>query len=170
MGPLVAGSEMAAGDIVGEVPPSVLAEVLSTPWLAALLVVLLAIGKLVQLGRALVHGGHGRDPRRTFSRAQKAVLLGRAGHRCEHHTWLLGRCRQTEALQADHVHPHSRGGVTDVANGQALCQRHNRRKAARVPWGWELARLERRRRTYFPPGSVAAVVGHGPPVRSTGER
>jgi len=122
MGPLVAGSEMAAGDIVGEVPPSVLAEVLSTPWLAGLLVVLLAIGKLVQLGRALVHGGHGRDPRRTFSRAQKAVLLGRAGHRCEHHTWLLGRCRETEALQADHVHPHSRGGATDVANGPSAVQ------------------------------------------------
>jgi hypothetical protein len=169
MGAVVAVAEMAAGDLVGEVLRSALAEVLSTPWLVGLLV-LLAIGKLVQLGRAVVHGGHGRDPRRTFSRAEKVALLERAGHRCEHHSWLLGRWRETRALQADHVHPHSRGGATDVANGQALCRRHNRRKAARVPWGWELARLERRRHAYFHPGSVAAVVRHGPHVRSTGER
>jgi HNH endonuclease len=169
MGAAVAGLEMAAGDLVGAVLRSVLAEVLSTPWLVGLLV-LLAIGKLVQLGRAVVHGGHGRDPRRTFSRAEKVALLERAGHRCEHHSWLLGRCRETEALQADHVHPHSRGGATDVANGQALCRRHNRGKAARVPWGWELARMQRRRRAYFPPGPVTAVVRHGPRVRSTGER
>lgn len=165
MGAVSAGPEMAAGDIVG----AVLQSVLSTPLLVGLLV-LFAIGKLVQLGRAVVHGGRGRDPRRTFSRAEKVALLERAGHRCEHHSWLLGRCRETEALQADHVHPHSRGGATDVANGQALCRRHNRRKAARVPWGWELGRLERRRRAYFPPGSVPAVVRHGPHGRSTGER
>jgi 5-methylcytosine-specific restriction endonuclease McrA len=165
----VAGPEGTVSDIVVELLQSVLAGVLATPWPAGLLVIFV-IGKVVQLSHAIVHRGHARDLRRSFSRAEKAQLLERAGHRCEHHTWLLGRCRQTEALQADHVHPHSRGGVTDVANGQALCQRHNRRKAARVPWGWELARLERRRRTYFPPGSVAAVVGHGPPVRSTGER
>ncbi len=169
MGALVAGSEMAAGGIVGEVLRSVLAEVLATPWLVVLLV-LLAIGKVLQLGRAILHGGHARDPRRTLSRAEKVALLERAGHRCEHHSWLLGRCRETEALQADHVHPHSRGGATDVANGQALCRRHNRGKAARVPWGWELARMQRRRRAYFPPGSVTAVVRHGPRVRSTGVR
>jgi HNH endonuclease len=124
MGAPIAGPGMAAGDIVGEVLRSVLAEVLSTPWLVGLLV-LLAIGKLVQFGRAVVHGGHGRDPRRTFSGAQKTQLLERAGHRCKDHSWLLGRCRATTALQADHVHPHSRGGATDVANGQALCKRHN---------------------------------------------
>jgi hypothetical protein len=169
MGAVVAGPEMAVGDMVGEVLRTVLAEVLATPWLAGLLV-LLATGKLLQLGRAMIHGGHARDPRRAFSRAEKALLLERAGHRCEHHSWLLGRCRETEALQADHVHPHSRGGATDVADGQALCRWHNRKKAARVPWGRELARLERRRRAYFPPGSVAAVVRHGPHVRSTGER
>jgi hypothetical protein len=122
-----------ADDIVGALLQSVLAELLSTPWLVGLLV-LLAIGKVIRLGRAIVHGGHGRDPRRTFFRAEKALLIERAGHRCEHHSWLLGRCRETEALQVDHVHPYSRGGATDVANGQALCRWHNRRKAARVPW------------------------------------
>jgi hypothetical protein len=160
---------MAAGNILGEVLRSVLAGVLSIPWLVGPLA-LLAIIKVVQLGRAVVHGGHGRDPRRIFSRADKAELLERAGHRCEDHSWLLGRCREIRALQADHVHPHSCGGATDVANGQALCRRPNRRKAARVPWGWELARMERRRRAYFPPGSVPAVVRHGLHGRSTGER
>ena len=158
MGAPIAGSGTADGDIVGEVLRSVLAAVFSTPWLVGLLV-LLAIRKVVLLGRGILHGGHARDPRRAFSRAEKALLLERAGHRCEHHSWLLGRCRETEALQADHVHPHSRGGATDVANGQALCKRHNRKKAARVLWGWELARLERRRQAYFPPGSVAAAMG-----------
>lgn len=156
----IAESEAAAGDIVGAVVQSVLAEVLSTPWLVGLLG-LLAIGKVVQLGRAIVHGGHGRDPRRTFSRAEKAALLERAGHRCEHHSWLLGRCRETEALQADHAHPHSRGGATDVANGQALCRRHNKQKADRVPWNGELDRLARRRESYFPPGTPTAVVRYG---------
>ena len=33
-----------------------------------------------------------------------------------------------------------------------------------------LARMQRRRRAYFPPGSVTAVVRHGPRVRSTGVR
>ncbi len=163
MGALVAGPETAGfdpGESIGEVLRTVLAEVVAIPWLIGLLV-LLAIGKLVQLGRAVVHGGHGRDPRRTFSRAEKAALLGRAGHRCEHHSWLLGRCRETRALQADHVHPHSRGGATDVANGQALCRRHNKRKADRVPGNWELGRLARRRGNYFPPGTPTAVARYG---------
>ncbi|WP_211516984.1 HNH endonuclease [Geodermatophilus africanus] len=140
-----------------------LAEVFSTPWLAGLLV-LLAIAKVVQLGRAMVHGGHARDPRRSFSRAEKAQLLERAGHRCEHHAWLLGRCRETEALQADHVHPHSWGGATDAANGQALCRRHNKRKADRVPWNGELDRLARRRESYFPAGTPTAVARYGAPA------
>jgi hypothetical protein len=166
MGTLLAEPEMAEadpGDLVGEVLQNVLAEVLSTPWLVGLLA-LLAIGKVVQLGRAIVHGGPGRDPRRTFSRADKAHLLERVGHRCERHSWLLGRCRGTEALQADHVHPHSRGGATDVANGQALCKRHNKRKAARAPWTWELDRLARRRESYFAPGTPTAVVRYGAPA------
>ena len=163
MGALVAEPEMAGpspGDIVDEVLQSVLAEVLSTPWLVALLAVI-ALGKVVQLGRALVHGGHRRDPRRTFSRADKAQLLARAGGRCEAHSWSLGRCQQTEGLQADHVHPHSRGGTTNVANGQALCRRHNKQKSNRVPWNWELDRMARRRESYFPPWTPTGVARYG---------
>src|SRR3712207_8844052 len=52
------------------------------------------------------------------------------------------------------------------SNGQVLCRRHNRKKAARVPWGWELARLERRRRAYFPPGSVPRSEEHTSELQS----
>ncbi|WP_208976779.1 HNH endonuclease signature motif containing protein [Geodermatophilus obscurus] len=76
-------------------------------------------------------------------------------------SWLGRRCRATENLQADHVHPHSRGGSTTVASGQALCPRHNTRKANRVLWTWELDRLARRREAYFPSGVSTAVIRNG---------
>ena len=102
-------------------------------WLGALLTVVVAHACL-RVIREAIHGGNRRDPVRTFSRADKSVLLARAGGRCEHHSLLSGRCDQTVRLEADHVHPHSRGGWTSLANGQALCRRHNKAKAARVPW------------------------------------
>lgn len=79
-------------------------------------------------------------------------MLSRAGGRCEHHSALTGRCRTTTDLEADHVHPHSRGGRTNLTNGQALCRRHNRRKHARVPYAWQLNQLARRRGSYYPQG------------------
>jgi 5-methylcytosine-specific restriction endonuclease McrA len=131
------------------------------PWLGALVTVVVARACLRAV-REAVHGGHPRDPIRTFSRADKSVLLARAGGRCEHHRPLAGRCEQTLRLEADHVHPHSRGGWTALANGQVLCRRHNKAKAARVPWSWELNRLARRRQSYFPPGTPPAVIRHRP--------
>ena len=100
---------------------------------------------------------------------REAVILTRAGHRCEHHHLLLGRCRTTDQLEADHIHPWSRGGQTALANGQALCKQHNRAKRATVPYGWQLRALERRRTTYFPEGLSGAVTRHTP-RRSTGRR
>jgi 5-methylcytosine-specific restriction endonuclease McrA len=82
----------------------------------------------------------------------------RAGSRCEHYSWIDGRCRQTEGLQAGHIHPHSRGGATDIPNGQALCRRHNKQKSDRVPSNWQWTRLARRREGYFPPGIPTVVV------------
>jgi len=103
-----------------------------------------------------------KDPERRFSRAQKAETLRRAGGRCEHHHLLYGRCGEQVRLEADHVHPHSRGGWTDLANGQALCRRHNKTKWAKVPSNSELRRLARRRTSYFPPGVPAQVVRRAP--------
>ena len=111
--------------------------------------------------RTAAHGRHPRDPQRLFVGADRATLLARAGRRCEHHSFLSGRCATTDRLQADHVHPHSRGGATSVANGQVLCGRHNAHKANRIPWAWELDRLARRRQAYFPPDTPTTVVRRG---------
>ena len=97
------------------------------------------------------------DPLRRFNGETRRTVMSRAGGRCEGSIFLAwGRCRD-EAGEADHVYPHSRGGPTTLANGQALCRGHNRSKAAmRPPW-WYLRALERRRRSYFPAGTEVRV-------------
>lgn len=130
------------------------------PWITVLCTLLVLV-RIVGAVRTAAHGRHARDPQRLFVGADRATLLARAGRRCEHHSFLSGRCATTERLQADHVHPHSRGGATSVANGQVLCGRHNTRKANRIPWAWELDRLARRRQRYFPPGTPTAVIRRG---------
>ena len=138
---------------------AVLGDLLSSPWLVGFFA-LMALNAMVRTVRAVVHGRHSKDPQRRFSGFDRAEIFARAGNRCEQHSWLFGRCGESEGLQADHIHPHSRGGATAVENGQALCRRHNKQKSARVPLNWELARLARRRGAYFPPGMPRAVVRH----------
>jgi hypothetical protein len=133
----------------------------NSPWLGVLLAVLVLAGA-VRLVRSIVHGGHSKDIVRRFSQAERRIIFSRAGSRCEHHFLFFGRCRATNALEADHVHPHSRGGWTSVNNGQALCQRHNRKKSARVPWDWQLNRLAQRRAAYFLSHHDPVVVRHRP--------
>ncbi|HXC77141.1 MAG TPA: HNH endonuclease signature motif containing protein [Candidatus Acidoferrum sp.] len=128
----------------------------TSPIFAALLILAVA-GAVIGFVRAIIHGGHARDSIRRFPRADKAFLLARAGGRCEHHVMLLGRCRETERLEADHIHPWSRGGQTAIANGQALCRRHNRAKRAAIPYGWQLRALEKQRASYYPAGQSGAV-------------
>jgi hypothetical protein len=98
-------------------------------------VVLILVVAMIRVARQLRWSAVSRDPVRRFGRAERAVIKRRAGERCEH-SGVFGRCRVTQNLEADHVHPHSRGGQTTVANGQALCQGHNRAKSARVPFEW----------------------------------
>jgi hypothetical protein len=100
----------------------------------------------------------GRDPVRRFGGMDRAAILLRSGGRCEQYGLLFGRCKQTEKLHADYVRPHSKGGSTTVANGQVLCSRHNKQKAARIPFDWELRRLEKKRSSYFPAVVSGAVV------------
>lgn len=121
-----------------------------------------ALFAAVRLVHAVAHPSTGRDPVRRFTRGDKAELLRRAGGRCEHHGWLTKRCQATERLEADHVHPHSRGGWTHVSNGQILCQRHNREKRATIPFNWQLRRLTDRRSAYYPPAHPGTVVRHAP--------
>lgn len=108
--------------------------------------------------------GTRKDPKRSFDAAQRSRIHARAGHQCEHKPLIGRRCRRA-GVQADHVYPHARGGATSVANGQSLCAFHNRTKSALVPSRWYIARLERRRRTYFPPGERVEVNWHQPGYR-----
>jgi 5-methylcytosine-specific restriction endonuclease McrA len=146
-------------DLLAQVTASVWEVLSSSPWLVGIFV-LVVLRALTRSVRSVIHGGHRKDPLRRFSGPARAEIFARAGHRCEQYSWLFGRCSQTQGLQADHVHPHSRGGATAVQNGQALCGRHNTRKAANVPWNWQLARLARRRESYFPAGTPRHVMRH----------
>lgn len=125
---------------------------------------LIVVGIITRRARVLIHSGP-RDRQRRFTRADKSALLALAGNRCEHHGLLTGRCRLTKDLEADHVHPWSRGGWTHMRNGQILCRAHNRTKRAAIPWNRTLRKLAERRATYYPTGAERTIVRR-PPRRS----
>ncbi|MDT4922984.1 MAG: hypothetical protein QOG01_697 [Pseudonocardiales bacterium] len=141
--------------------------VTSSPWtVLGFAVFVFLVG--IQFVHSVAHPKTNRDPIRRFSRTDKAVILRRAGGRCEHHGWITRRCSRTEQLEADHVHPHSRGGQTAIANGQALCRVHNRLKRATIPFNWQLRGLAKRRALYFPLAEDPVIVRHRPhPKRPT---
>jgi hypothetical protein len=149
--------------LLGDIAHGFAAAIVNSPWLGVLLVVVV-LAAIVRFVRRIIHSGHPKDAVRRFSQAERRVIFARAGNRCEHHFPIFGRCRTTGGLEADHVHPHSRGGWTSVSNGQALCQRHNREKSARVPWNRQVNNLAKRRATYFLPDHDPVVVRHRPPV------
>jgi hypothetical protein len=132
----------------------------STPWLGAVfcLVILSVMARVYRAIRWAPIANAGLDPLRRFGGKDRSAIVSRAGARCERHGLLFGRCKETEKLHADHVHPHSKGGSTMVSNGQVLCSRHNKQKAARIPFNWELRRLEKQRASYFSTGDSGAVV------------
>jgi hypothetical protein len=100
-----------------------------------------------------------RDPWRRFKYETRRLVMSRAGDRCEGAVFLAwGRCSEP-ATQADHIYPWSGCGPTSPSNGQALCAGHNRHKGSMKPPWWYLLSLERRRRTYFPPGHDVKVSG-----------
>lgn len=121
----------------------------------ALLVALAVGGGLWLAGRGS-GDRYSRDPRRAFTPNQRLAANRRAGGRCENSTFGF-RCRQ-QGSHADHVVPWSRGGATELSNCQWLCQTHNLRKSNTVPSFVYLGRLERRRRSYFPPGEATQIV------------
>lgn len=63
---------------------------------------------------------------RRFNNSQRVALYLAAGGRCCECGVLL-----QSSWHADHVHPYSKGGATDVANGQALCPQCNLKKGNR---------------------------------------
>lgn len=132
------------------------------PWVVVVIGLVLATG-MVRSARIAIHTGP-RDPVRCFPRRDKAVLLDRAGHRCEHHS-LFGRCGSTDRLEADHIHPHSRGGWTHISNGQILCKTHNQAKRANIPFDRSLRKISERRSAYYP-GDADRTVVRRPTTRS----
>ncbi len=98
------------------------------------------------------------DPAQRFSSAQRKEIVRRAGGRCEHYSRVSGKCQERRQLEADHVHPHRRGGWTDPRNGQALCPRHSAQDRLRIPYDWQLRALERRRQEYFPRDVPVTVI------------
>lgn len=67
-----------------------------------------------------------RDSRRLFSARERVALYLAADGTCSSCGTELPK-----DFHADHERPHSRGGLTDVLNGQALCPDCNCRKGAR---------------------------------------
>ena len=106
---------------------------------------------LVVAGAVALRRRPARDRRRSFTPADRRILMARAGGRCEHVGRMGWRCR-ARAAHADHVYPYSRGGPTVLSNGAALCAYHNLRKSDRIPPPWYVHRIEQSRRSYSPPG------------------
>lgn len=108
---------------------------------AVLLAVLMALHTVLRIAQSR------RDPRRRFSAEQKRLLVARAGGRCEHKALLWWRCSEL-GTEADHIRAWSRGGLTELENGQLLCRRHNRRKSNHLVGPLYRHRLNRRRARY----------------------
>ena len=64
--------------------------------------------------------------RRNFTMDDRTALLILADGRCQICGDVLG-----DDWEPDHIVPFSKGGLTDVTNGQALCKSCNRKKGAR---------------------------------------
>jgi superfamily II DNA or RNA helicase len=83
------------------------------------------------LGGPMAYRAHSseslRDVRRRFNRRERVALFLASGGRCATCGGVL-----PASWHGDHVAPFSRGGETDVANGQALCPACNRKKGAGV--------------------------------------
>ncbi len=71
--------------------------------------------------------GSVRSVKRRFSSRERVALYLAADGKCEGCGVELG-----EGWHADHVHPYSKGGPTDVVNGAALCPQCNMRKGNKM--------------------------------------
>lgn len=98
------------------------------------------------------------EPRR-FSQSQRTALYLAADGRCSECSAQLDR-----GWHADHVDPWSRGGPTDVINGQALCPDCNLRKRDRVdpqPREWQKRFIAKYHASSHPDFLLVACPGAG---------
>lgn len=70
-------------------------------------------------------GIHVLDKLRDFTESQRNQIFARDNHKCV-------ECGSEEKLEADHKLPWSKGGKTNIDNGQTLCEYHNRSKSDKV--------------------------------------
>lgn len=64
--------------------------------------------------------------RRRFNERERWSMYLTSGGRCGS----CGKALSERDFHADHIHPHSKGGATDVVNGQALCAACNLQKGS----------------------------------------
>lgn len=66
--------------------------------------------------------------RRSFNSEERLAIYIVAGGRCQN-----PKCGVVldDGWEPDHIIPFSKGGITDVSNGQALCVSCNRKKGAK---------------------------------------
>jgi len=135
------------------------------PGLASLAVLVL-VATFAESVRVAIHTGR-KDPNRRFSRSDRSFILSRAGQRCEHHA-LVGRCRATKNLEADHIHPHSRGGWPVSRTDRHSARRTTARNVRSSPMtsncvAWNVvARHTFQRRPPGLPGGVATMNTQAP--------
>lgn len=62
---------------------------------------------------------------RIFNKQQRKVLIMLSGGKCT-------ECKSplSNSFHADHIKPYSKGGLTSIQNGQALCPNCNLKKGA----------------------------------------
>lgn len=111
---------------------------------------------LVWLTTFVGPGSAARDPQRMFTAQQRKDGFDRAGGQCEFTRFVFFRCGRP-AEHADHWKPWSRGGASDMQNLVAACAPCNLSKSNKPPTMWQSMMLQRRRRHYFPVGTITAA-------------
>ena len=85
------------------------------------------IQRIVYAGKSRRIADLGERTRFFTGPLREAILL--RDRRCQH----PGCKVPAHDCQVDHLHPHSKGGLTNETNGQAHCDHHNRHKADTMP-------------------------------------
>ena len=69
-----------------------------------------------------------KDPKRSFDEAQRQVIFRRDKGICQ----ICGKECEWNDWEADHIVPWSKGGKTEIENGQVLCSTCNQKKSDQI--------------------------------------